>query len=239
MNEGEALESAGVSRIPTGKSMDRTGFRDGLITAKYMVSCTDSRKTKWMYECDCGGFKVFYSHCTRTGHCGCLTGFRMSARFVTHGASRSRVYKAWAGMKDRCYNPKNQAYPRYGGRGISVCDRWRRSFADFIEGMGTRPPGRTIERIDNDGNYEPGNCRWATRKEQQSNRGVCSEIEFGGKSQCLMAWSEEFGIPHQTLRGRILRGWSIMEAFETPVNLKMRNGRSKCQLLRKSQSLET
>jgi hypothetical protein len=133
-----------------------------------------------------------------------------------HGQYLSPEYKAWAAMKARCLNPSDAAYAAYGGRGITVCDRWLDSSA-FLEDMGKRPsPKHSLDRINNNGNYEPGNCRWATARQQIRNTRRNVNVEFNGKTQCLMDWSIETGIGFKTLQCRLLNyGWTPEEAFTT------------------------
>jgi hypothetical protein len=129
--------------------------------------------SKWLCVCDCGTVVVVWGHALRTGDsksCGCLRDELISARSKTHGMTQSREFQTWASMLQRCANPNHPGYAYYGGRGISVCEEWRCSFLAFFADMGERPPGCTLDRIDVNGNYEPGNCRWATAFVQTHNR---------------------------------------------------------------------
>ena len=119
-------------------------------------------------------------------------------------------------MMQRCYNPKTGNFERYGGRGIRVCERWRTSFQAFLEDMGIRPHGMSIDRIDNGGDYEPGNCQWATPLEQQQNTRAVRLIEFDGKLKSLRAWAREIGADPSVLRRRLKRQ-PIKDAFSAPV----------------------
>jgi hypothetical protein len=139
----------------------------------------------------------------------------------THGKSKTPEFICWEHMRHRCYNPKTKCYHNYGGRGIKVCDRWLHSFSNFVEDMGMRPSGRhTLERIDNDGNYEPSNCKWATYVEQINNRRTNRFLEFDGKRLTMAQWARELGIKKETLAGRIRRGGSIDAALKSPVKTR-------------------
>ncbi len=121
-------------------------------------------------------------------------------------------------MLARCYDEHCAWYRRYGGRGIRVCERWRASFAAFFDDMGPRPGhGYSIERIDNDGDYEPGNVRWATAREQARNTRRNRLITVGGRTQCVAAWAEERGVRPQLISTRLSRGWSDYEAVMMPI----------------------
>lgn len=124
----------------------------------------------------------------------------------THGMRYSPEYKSWDGMRRRCLNSNHKYFKHYGGRGITVCERWS-SFVNFFADMGVKPsPKHGIERIDNDGNYEPGNCRWATTAEQNANRANRREFAFDGKSLSLPEWARAQGIPLGTLKSAIYKG---------------------------------
>lgn len=130
-----------------------------------------------------------------------------------HRQTKTREFKTWTSLRQRCFNPKSQSYSRYGGRGITVCERWN-NFQNFLDDMGKRPQGKSIDRIDNDGNYEPSNCRWATSKEQNSNRRSVQMYTYNGKTNHIRGWAQEVGIKHSTLANRIRKyGLSFQEAI--------------------------
>jgi len=132
----------------------------------------------------------------------------------------SPEYGIWKGMKKRCYHPRARGYHNYGGRGVKVYERWLHSFKAFFEDMGSRPsPEHQIDRIDGDGDYEPGNCRWVTRGEQNRNRKDNRFLEFRGERLCLADWAKRFGIRKGTLHDRLARGLSVEEALTIPVRV--------------------
>lgn len=126
------------------------------------------------------------------------------------------TFKCWANMVQRCCNQNNQRYADYGGRGIKICQSWRASFKNFLHDMGEMRKGMTIDRIDNDGDYEPSNCRWASREEQDSNKSSNRIIEFSGERLTLTQWAKKINIKPSSLRSR-LRVWSIEESLSRPI----------------------
>ena len=178
---------------------------------------------RWLCECTCPQRtrRIVRGVDLRSGHarsCGCLQREVTAARNTTHGLSKTPEYKVWLNMIKRCTNPNHPEYKNYGGRGIKVCDRWLESFENFFADTGLRPsPKLTLERIDNDGDYEPENWRWATRKEQARNIRPNRMIPFNGEMLCVTEWAERVGIKANTLLWRLDRGWSIERALTQPV----------------------
>ena len=156
-----------------GAIKNRTNTRYGRLTAKYQVKRNKHNQIQWFCECSCGNTCVVVGYNLTTGHttsCGCLQKEILSINRKTHGKSLLVEYKIWIDMKKRCYNKKATAYKDYGGRGIIVCLMWKNSFENFLADMGERPSNKhSIDRKDNDGNYEPGNCKWSTKTEQANN----------------------------------------------------------------------
>lgn len=142
-----------------------------------------------------------------------------------HGGAGSLEYNTWLNIKARCHNQNHPRYPEWGGRGIRVCDSWRNSFPAFLKDMGPRPSDKhSIDRIDGSRGYEPGNCRWATRREQAENRPSFNNlITFNGKTQSLTAWSREVGISRESLRSRMESGWPVERALTEPRSPRFKN----------------
>lgn len=209
---------------------DITGYRFGDWT---VLERLDHRNgsTHWLCRCRCGAEKeVSGQHLKRgkTKSCGCHREEQARERFTKHGLRGNVVYVTYGGIMDRCYNRNCAEYKWYGGRGITVCDRWRQHPKVFIEDMGPKPtPTHSIDRIDNDGNYEPGNCRWATRAQQRRNSSRLKLVTFRGKTQCLQDWADELGMSRDTLYSRLVRGnWDVERALETAVDETKRSRRA-------------
>lgn len=173
--------------------------------------------SRWLCQCDCGSQKIVATSALRAGvirSCGCLARETVIARSKTHGMKADDRYTTWRGMKERCRNPRNHKWADYGGRGITICDRWR-DFAAFCADMGERPAGHGIERIDNAKGYEPGNCRWATQKDQCRNKRNNVRIAHDGQEHCVAEWADRLGIRRGLIYARLRRGWPVDRALNT------------------------
>jgi hypothetical protein len=183
------------------------------------------KKSQFLCRCDCGKEKIVALGNLKTGQsksCGCLNDENRKGNTWSkkHGMSFSREYRSWESMLARCECITNREYPDWGGRGIRVCERWH-DFNNFYADMGARPKGTTLDRIDNNGDYEPSNCRWATAKMQSNNRRSNTLITYNGRTQTLQQWADETGICSGTISQRIRkRGWSIEKALTTPSLIK-------------------
>lgn len=172
-------------------------------------------KKRWIAKCECGTEKlVFVRHLSLGNSKGCIKCAKKRAG--SHMMTGTAEHKTWAGMKSRCLNKNNARYHQYGGRGISICERWN-IFENFFEDMGLRPKGKSLDRIDVDGNYCKENCRWATPKEQMRNRTLNKKNRLG---KSITEAAEETGIPYHTLQTRLIRGWDIDRALTLPLQDK-------------------
>jgi hypothetical protein len=184
---------------------------------------------KWLFMCQCLTIKEIIADNVLRGvsrACRSCANLHKMNRCTPHSLRPSyglrrlfpHEYGIWNGMKDRCRNPNNRNWKNYGGRGITICDEWRHSFATFLEYVGPRPgPEFSIDRYpDNDGNYEPGNVRWATKGEQQRNTRRTHVITLGDKSQCALDWIRELGLTGSGFYRRVERGMSYLDAVAKP-----------------------
>jgi hypothetical protein len=187
------------------KRIDLTGQKFGRLTVLKRVSITGSRNSAWLCRCTCGNEHVVLYGSLRRGltkSCGCLSLEMKRTRSLTHGYTKRHQYRAeygiWSAMLRRCLNPNCPEFKNYGGRGIGVCKRWRK-FENFLFDMGDRPPGMTLDRIENDGDYTPDNCRWTSRQQQMRN----TRLNRVGLLEAI----EKTGLKYGTVMSRIHRGW--------------------------------
>lgn len=208
-----------------GKKVRQAADMAGNVYGRITVLCRayskrpeDAKQTMWLCRCECGNEKIINGRSLRSGatrSCGCFN----LENITTHGhggvgPKRSKTYQSWYAMINRCNNPATPNWDRYGGRGIAVCERWR-AFENFLSDMGERPVGTSLDRTDNDGNYEPGNCKWATTKAQAQNKEAVELIEIEGIEMTRHGWSICVGIGSNTIKDRRKRGWSWYDAVFT------------------------
>jgi len=212
--------------------LDITGTKFNKLTAiSFSHKAGSQKKAKWLFKCECGGEKIIDKWRVMgnyTKSCGCLMRAgqeRFIKNSTTHGLSGGRKnrkpeYGIWRGIKRRCLKSNDAGYKNYGGRGIKICDRWKDSFLNFWMDMGERPSKKySIDRIDNNGNYEPANCRWATRLEQGRNKRGLRLITIDGKTKCLTEWVEYLGLNQNDVNQDLYeRKLDVMEVLKP--NLK-------------------
>jgi len=210
-----------------GKIIDLTGQKFGRLT---VVSFAENRDHRiyWNCLCECGNTSIVRGSDLKSGastSCGCLRVEKTATTHATHGHSvegnPSSTYHSWQQMKERCTNPNNKAYKNYGGRGITVCERWLDSFEHFLEDMGEKPSREySIDRIDNSGNYCPENCQWSTRTEQQRNKRSNVHLTFNGETKLQGDWAKEWNITSGNFSYHLSQGRSLEWIYENKAKNK-------------------
>ena len=202
------------------KAKDLTGERFGRLVVLWrgenIVEASGATRSAWFCVCDCGETKAVSQHSLSRGltrSCGCL----MREKTPKHGMSRTPVYVQWSAMWQRCSNPRNTRYADYGGRGITVCEAWR-DFSAFIADVGMPEAGMTLDRIDVNGNYEPGNVRWASRLTQANNRRNNTTLTFAGKTLTLAEWGRVTGLGKGVVLRRHSKGWPVERILMEPLH---------------------
>lgn len=212
------------------KRIDLTGKRFGKLT---VISFNSMRGTRsyWNCVCDCGNEKIASSDHLKKGDivsCGCVQKSTLPPVNKKHGMSNTRLYTIWSLMKYRCYNPSRKEYPRYGGRGIKVCDEWM-EFEPFMRWAVDNGYSEdlTLDRINNDGDYTPSNCRWVSRKVQSLNKSTNRYITYNGQTKTITQWATDNNMPYYVLRKRIdILNWDFKRAISEPPK-KMKKGETK------------
>lgn len=197
--------------------MDMTGQRHGRLTVVHRIPAKG--QARWLCRCDCGQETTVRGSELREGKtlsCGCWRRERVRRASTTHGhaprGAPTATYRTWTAMQRRCRDTRDVHWPQYGGRGIRVCDRWM-DYAAFLADMGERPTGLTLDRIDNDRDYAPDNCRWATGSQQSNNTRLTHLMTHDGRTQSLSAWARELGLTRWQIYSRIEAGASDDEAL--------------------------
>lgn len=210
------------------KAIDLTGMRfDRLLAIRRIENFPGYKQAAWLFLCDCGkevkalGYNVYHG---RQKSCGCFN--RENPSRVKHGMAGSPEHRCWVAMRARCNNPGDKAFKHYGGRGIKVCERWN-DFQNFLDDMGPRPEGTSIDRKNNDGDYEPGNCWWSNDSNQVRNRRVSIICEYEGARFPLAELAEKLGMPYKRLYHRyVVEGKRGHELTKPPRSIHPgKNGR--------------
>lgn len=208
---------------------DLTGQRFSRLLVIRRGPDANGKKARWECQCDCGKVVFVITDQLRSGHtrsCGCLATelarARNTATKTTHGQTGQSYYRVWVNMNYRCRNERCKEYRHYGGRGITVCQRWQDSFEAFREDMGPRPSGYSIDRIDVNGNYEPGNCRWADNRTQSNNRRDTTWVEAGGITGPAADVARALGLSYSTLKHRAVRNRKGARLIDAPHTVALR-----------------
>lgn len=204
--------------------MDLTGITFGRLTVVAFHDIHGKHpNARWLCRCECGAERIVFGSNLRKGttrSCGCfLRDISTTHGHTKHvgGKSMSPEYRSWHHMVSRCTNPKNKDFSHYGGRGVTVCDAWRSSFAVFFAHIGARPSLRhSIDRIDNEKGYEPGNVQWATQRQQCRNQRKTRFVEWRGERLPLIEACERAGLSRGTVRDRLAKGWTVEASLATP-----------------------
>lgn len=207
-----------------------TGDKFGRLTFTGEAPAKSNRR-RGIFLCDCGTTTITAIYDVRNGHtisCGCYHDEIRRKIRVTHGHTSCRrstpEYRAWKAMKGRCLDPNNISYKNYGGRGVTVCDEWLHDYPSFLKEIGKRPSkNHSVDRINNNGNYEPGNVRWATRKEQRRNSDRVHPVTINGITRLICDWAAVSGVPEESISARIRHGWDLKRSVFQPIQKRRRN----------------
>lgn len=206
--------------------VDITGKRFNDLVVIERMENAKGGVTVWKCQCDCGNITTVRGSNLKNGSvksCGCRI---HKSHNATHRMSKTRLYREWALIKSRCFNKNIKSYKDYGGRGIKMCNEWADSFETFRDWayQSGYTDELTIERVDHDGDYCPTNCTWIPFNKQQKNRRTSYAIEYNGKTQDLVSWCNELGLPYKNVHNRIYKlGWSFEKAISEPVHIEKRN----------------
>lgn len=216
----ELLRTEQLAGLKRNRALkDHTGQTFGRLTAMELVERRLDRNHVWRFQCSCGRTHLAGIRAVQSGNtssCGCIHKEQLADRNSTHGLSKRHPseYRIWKNMRGRCNSPTNNSYADYGGRGIKVDGRWD-DFGAFMQDMGERPDGCSLDRVDVNGDYGPHNCRWATDKEQANNKRSSRVLEINGETRTLQQWCDHFKVGRKTVVYRLSQGWTVEQAFSS------------------------
>lgn len=209
------------------KLIDLTGKRFNNLVVLKRAESAENGVARWECLCDCGNTAIARGGNLKSGavkSCGCRR--KIIKPTLTHGMSKTPLYQVWAGIKRRCYFPKDASYKNYGGRGIKMCDSWKNSFVSFAEWAKNNgySDSLSIERIDTNGDYCSENCKWIPFNEQQANRRTCRFYTYNGETRNLTEWCKKLHLPYSGIHNRIYKlGWTFERAISEPIHIEKRN----------------